>query len=87
MEKAKPNTTKAPIHRSKEMYYNMKETQRTKAISRLLRYSALNGAGLFSKKNIKIREVSKVTKRSRPKEKSEESRISGEAYDINKQTI
>jgi len=52
------------------MYYNMKETQRTKAMfSRLLRYSALNGAGLFSKKNIKIREVSKVSKRSRPKEK------------------
>jgi len=35
--KTNPNTTKAHIHQSKEMYYNTKYTQKTKAgFSRLL---------------------------------------------------
>jgi len=37
MEKTQPNTTKAHIHKSKEMYYNTKETQKTARFSRLLR--------------------------------------------------
>ena len=40
----KPNTTKALIHQSKEMYYNTKQTQKTKArFSSLLRHPAWKG--------------------------------------------
>jgi len=41
MEQTKPNTPKAHIHQSKEMYYNTKQTQNTKArFSRLLWHPA-----------------------------------------------
>ena len=59
------------------MYYNTKKTKAR--FSRLLRHPAWNGAGLFSKE--------KISKGGNESGKSEEKRISGEAYDINKQTI
>ena len=46
--KTKPNTTKAHIHQSKQMYYNTKETQKTKAnFSHLLWHPPENAEGLF----------------------------------------
>jgi len=45
MEKTQPNTTKAHIHKSKEMYYNTKETQKTARFSRLLRHPAWKRRG------------------------------------------
>jgi len=49
MEKTKPNTTKACIHQSKEMYYN---TEKQKPGLVLYGIRPGNGAGLFSKEKI-----------------------------------
>jgi len=49
MEKTKPNTTKACIHQSKEMYYN---TEKQKQGLVLYGIRPGNGAGLFSKEKI-----------------------------------
>jgi len=44
-KKSKPNTTKTRIHQSKEMYYNTKWTQNTKA--RFSRYTHTRLTALF----------------------------------------
>jgi len=46
MEKRRPNTTKAHIHQSKQMYYITKYTQKTKSrLSHLLRHPVLKWRG------------------------------------------
>jgi len=48
MEKTKPNTTKAHIHQSKEMYNTQNKHKKTKArFSCLLRHSACKWRGLI----------------------------------------
>jgi len=49
MEKTKPNTTKAHIHKSKDMYYNTENKH--KNLWNLIA-ARVNGAGLFSKEKI-----------------------------------
>jgi len=51
MEKSKPDTTKARIHQSKEIYYNTKQTQKKLKPGLVAFYDIRpgNGAGLFSK--------------------------------------
>jgi len=47
--KSKPNTTKAHVHHSKEMDFNTKQTQKSKArFSRLLRHSGLEMERAYS---------------------------------------
>jgi len=78
MEKTKPNTTRAHIHQSKEMYYNTKRYTKKLKPDRLIRHPASKRSGFILKG--KVRE--KISK-----EKVKKKRISGEVYDINKQTI
>ena len=62
------------------MYYNTKQTQKTKArFSRLLRYVAWKSSGSILRRKDK--------KGRRQVRKSKQKRISGKAYNINKQTI
>ena len=75
MEKTKPNTTKACIHQSKEMYYN---TEKQKPGLVLYGIRPGNGAGLFSKEKIS---------KGGDEEKAKKKRIRGETYNINMQTI
>jgi len=82
MEKTKPNTTKPRIHQSKEMNTTRQNKhKRTKArFSRLLRHLVWKRSGSILEGKLKIsKEISK--------EKVKKKRISGEAYDINKQYI
>jgi len=79
MEKTKPNTTKA--------FDNQKKNTTTKINTKKLKPGLVafyniwpgNEAGLFSKE--------KISNGADKSGKGEEKRISGEAYDINKQTI
>jgi len=48
-KKTKPNTTKAHIHKSKDMYYNTENKH--KNLWNLIA-ARVNGAGLFSKEKI-----------------------------------
>ena len=74
VQEAPSSNTHSPTKR------NVLQHKKTKArFSRLLRHPDRNGAGLFSKE--------KISKGGNESGKSEEKRISGEAYDINKQTI
>jgi len=50
MEKTKPNTTKARIHQSKEMYYNTNKLK--PGLVAFYNMQPGNGASLFSKKEI-----------------------------------
>ena len=64
------------------MIDNIKLTQKTIGPSGLLRHIRPgNGAGLFSKEKIGL------SKRGDKQGRSEEKKISGESYDVNKQTI
>jgi len=54
MEKTKPNTTKACIHRSNEMYYNKLNTKKRKpGLVAFYDIRPGNGAGLFSREKIR----------------------------------
>jgi len=54
MEKTKPNTTKACIHRSNEMYYNkLNTTNRKPGLVAFYDIRPGNGAGLFSREKIR----------------------------------
>jgi len=57
MEKTKPNTTKARIHQSKEMYYNTNYIHKNKdRFSRLLRHPAWKRSGSILKGERLVRE-------------------------------
>ena len=80
MEKTKPNTTKACIRQSKEKYYNQNKHKKLKpGLVAFYNIWPGNEAGLFSKE--------KMSNGADKTGKGEEKKISGEAYDINKQTI
>jgi len=54
MEKTKPNTTKARIHHSKEMYYSKNKPKKLKpGYVDSYDIRPVNGAGLFSKEKDK----------------------------------
>jgi len=80
MEKTKHNTTKAHIRQSKNTAQHKINTKKLKpGLVSFYDIRRRYGAGLFSKE--------KISKGGDKQGKSEENWISGEAYDINKQTI
>ena len=77
MEKTKPNTRKTRNHQSNVLQHKINTNTKAR-FSRLLRHPAWKQSG-FSKE--------KTSKGGDKQGKSEEKRISGEAYHINKQTV